>query len=698
MSFHASGAVGGANNNSSRARAGLRLVGLATAACVGLAAPASRAADSDVRLNSVGYVPSMPKHVTIALPATTFLVHRAADDSVATTGAVSGPSVDADTQTNVYAADFSALTEEGQFYVEVPGVGRSVVFPIGADVYRGPMTGIMLGFYGWRCGTAVSFTFNSTTFMHAPCHMQDARLDYITADVGADAGASRDGIYGWHDAGDYGKYVVNGAFAAGMMLRAWEQHADALATLKLPIPESGGALPDFLAEVRWELAWLLKMQYSATDGRVSHKLTSLMFDGFEMPDVDTLTRYYVPFGSAATADFTAVLAQAARVYAQYDAAFAAQCLQAAKLSYAWLQANPANVAANQTGFSTGGYGTTDPDDRYWAAAEVWSTTGDATALADFESRATAYAGGRTGNVDVDFDWGNVRNLGTIAYVLSQQAGATASVKSSLVSAVTGAADKLVSASTASAWGRAVGYYWGANGSVARACMLLDTANTLAPNAGYLAACADQLANLFGRNQYGRSQVTGFGVNPPLHPHHRPSIADGITPPWPGLLVGGAQTGVTTDTTIVVTDAGSSMPKSWVDDQTRYWVNEVAINWNGALAYALATFLSTSPSSSPITVGPAMPPPIDDGGIPPAVGDDGGADAGAAAEPPASGSGAPGLGGKTATTPPRGCGCHVVGGGGEESGPDGDAPSRAAPWAAALLAAAAWRVRRRRAAR
>ncbi|HSY39846.1 MAG TPA: glycoside hydrolase family 9 protein [Polyangia bacterium] len=27
---------------------------------------------------------------------------------------------------------------------------------------------------------------------------------------------------GWHDAGDYGKYVNNGAFSAGMLLAAWE--------------------------------------------------------------------------------------------------------------------------------------------------------------------------------------------------------------------------------------------------------------------------------------------------------------------------------------------------------------------------------------------------------------------------------------------------------------------------------------------
>src|SRR5206468_103253 len=103
------------------------------------------------------------------------------------------------------------------------------------------------------------------------CHLADGRLDYV-----GDSGVTRDGTRGWHDAGDYGKYTVNGAFSAGMLLSAWERHRDGLGRLVLPIPESGGPIPDFLAEVKWELDWLLKMQYAAADARVSHKLTETL--------------------------------------------------------------------------------------------------------------------------------------------------------------------------------------------------------------------------------------------------------------------------------------------------------------------------------------------------------------------------------------------------------------------------------------
>ena len=137
-----------------------------------------------------------------------------------------------------------------------------------------------------------------------------------------------------------------------------------------------------------------------------------------------------------------------------------------------------------------------------------------------------------------------------------------------------AADAIVTAHDASRYGRGVAnYYWGSNGSVARTAMLLAVANRLSGDARYLDVAADQLAVLFGRNHYNRSQVTGLGIDPPLHPHHRPSAADAIANPYPGLLVGGGTTAT-----------------SWMDDQDMYMVNEVAINWNGALVYALALFL------------------------------------------------------------------------------------------------------------
>jgi endoglucanase len=642
----------------SRRAAGLA-VAAAVAAAFTLAPPAARGADTDVRASSIGYVTGRAKHASVTGGGTAFVIRRAADDSQAFQGTLGGAVTD-ETGDTTRRADFSALDETGSFYVDVAGVGRSIPFSIAGDAYRAPFFTVMLGFYGSRCGTAVSFDYNGTTFGHGACHAGDGLLDYEDP---TQAGVTRAGTHGWHDAGDYGKYTVNGAFAAGMMLSAWERHPGGLTDLALPIPERGGALPDFLDELKWQLDWLLTMQYSDTDGRVAHKLTRLAFEDFIMPEADDGLRYFVPYGTAATADYVAALAQAARVYQPYDATFAARCLAAAQRSYAYLVANPANVATSEAAFTTGGYPTTDADDRLWAAAEVWETTGDAAARADLETRINTFMATATRPlVDADFDWGNTKNLGLYTYLVSRRADRDPATVARLQPLVLAAADAVVAAHDASGYGRGVGrYYWGSNGSVARTSMLLDVASRLSGNAGYLDVAIDQIAYLFGRNHYDRSQVTGLGINPPLFPHHRPSASDGIAAPFPGLVVGGGTTAT-----------------NWVDDQDMFMVNEVAINWSAPLVYALSMFLPAGvwPTTGGGDGGTDAPAAVDAGGA--ATGSGGGAGADAGSQPVDGG-----------VAHKSGCACTVEPrGGGAGSG-------GLALGGLALAVAAAARARRRR---
>jgi endoglucanase len=59
-------------------------------------------------------------------------------------------------------------------------------------------------------------------------------------------------------------------------------------------------------------------------------------------------------------------------------------------------------------------------------------------------------------------------------------------------------------------------------------------------------------------------------------------------PWPGLLVGGAHK----DSRDPEARTNSEVPvgKFWFDETGDYFVNEIAINWNAALIYALAGFV------------------------------------------------------------------------------------------------------------
>ena len=393
--------------------------------------------------------------------------------------------------------------------------------------------------------------------------MDDGWLDYITGQH-----THLDGTKGWHDAGDYNKYVVNAGFTVGVMLRAWEQFGPRIESVKVGIPRQNDALPEFLDEVKWELGWLLTMQ--ADDGSVYHKLSAQRFSGFVMPEKEAAPRFFVPWSSAATADFLAMMAMAARDYEPYDKPFAQRCLTAAMKSYDFLAAHPEDHRADQRGFSTGTYNTSDRSRRLWAAAQMWQTTGDATYLKDFETRAAA----ESRKIDRACGWGNVKNLGMYTYLLSRRDGKDAVLSESIRKDLLSTADEIVKTRDSHGYARPYGtvYFWGANGDVAQQVQTLQIANMLSPKREYVETALDALGYLFGRNYYGRSLVTGLGHEPPLHPHDRRSAADQTA--WPGYLVGG----------------GWPTGADWKDDQNNYRVNEIAINWNATLIYALAGFV------------------------------------------------------------------------------------------------------------
>ncbi|MFA5695494.1 MAG: glycoside hydrolase family 9 protein [Proteiniphilum sp.] len=518
-----------------------------------------------IRLNSLGYLPQQEKEATITADVPTFVVKNAETNETLFSGKTSGPFYQEDTGQEVLMADFSALQRPGSYYLELPDGSRSVTFPLGMIIYSDPFRTAMRGFYLWRCGMAVAGEHNGEHFCTEACHLEDGYLDYL-----GEKGVQRDGTGGWHDAGDHGKYIVNAGITMGILSMAWEQFQPQIEKIDLQLPETAPGLPPYLQELKWEMDWVLKMQYADGSGRVSHKLTRTNFSGFIMPQDDKEKRYFTEWSSAATASFAAMTAQAARIFAPYDQAYADRLLAAARLSYDYLQKHPEEKPFIQGDFQTGGYQTTDPDDRLWAAAELWQTTGEEAYLRDFEQRAAAI----NYRVDEDWDWGNVANLGMFTYLLSEREGKDKAAEKRIRENALKAADNMVTRARNDAYGRSlVRYYWGCNGSLARQTLNLYVAERLRPENSYRETALTQIAHLFGRNYYNRSYVTGLGINPPKHPHDRRSGADTVEAPWPGYLVGGGHS---------ATD--------WVDEEESYSHNEIAINWQASLLFALAWML------------------------------------------------------------------------------------------------------------
>jgi len=528
--------------------------------------------DTRIRLNSIGFLPEAQKQATVAAPCKEFTVVRMSDQAVVFSGQASTPFKTAvsDTDETVQFVDFSAVKAPGRYKVQIAGVGLSAPFDIGPCVWNLPFEVASRAMYLWRCGTAVEGTWNGITYRQKACHLEDGWMDY------AGGGHTKHPTTGgWHDAGDYNKYVVNAAMSIGLMLKAWEQFPDHVASDSLGIPESGNHVPDLLDEVRWEVEWLFTMQ--GDDGRVYHKVSSLNFRYWGPPDKDDGPRYLTPWSTTATADFVGTMAETARAWKAFDTNFSAKCLDAAKKSWSFLQAHPEQVDADMTAFHTGAYNTKDRSLRLWAAAELWETTGDAATLHDFEKGAQEFSctfskGGR--------GWGDMTDLAFATYLTSSHPNErNADIVAQLTKSLLTRANEIVAVSQNNGYRRPLGverstWYWGCNGTVASQTLLLHLADKLQPDPAYRATAQCALDYLFGRNFHSRSYVTGLGALPPLHPHDRRG-----EPAWPGYLVGG----------------GWPDGRSWKDDRARYDLNEIAINWNAALIYATAAFAEPQPA-------------------------------------------------------------------------------------------------------
>jgi endoglucanase len=521
-------------------------------------------------------------------PGKTFFIRRGGDKSVALQGSLEPPKLDPDTGDAIQVADFTPLSEAGRFYLDVPGIGRSWDFAVGPDVFSRVYYLAARSYYGQRCGIAVDLGIEFPGYKHDACHTKGA-YHASSGKEGAHISAQ-----GWHDAGDYGRYVVNSGMTTGTLLLAWELYGNHLKNISLHLPESGNGTPDLLNEIRWNLDWMLTMQDA--DGGVWHKQTSEHFCASVMPDKDDLISYVIGTGrapfksSCATGDFAAVMALAARAFRGFDRRYAERCSRAAEAAWKWLDQNPNSVFHNPPGITTGEYGDGDcGDERLWAAAELLRATDKDVYSTYFLSHYREYLD-KIGPTQPP-SWPTVAPLALWAYALG--GGKNAEAVDAIRQKSTDAADQIVQRTERNGYRNALearDYIWGSNGVAANYGMQLLIADHLKPNRRYVETAMETLHYLLGRNAFSLSWLTQVGEHAVMHPHHRPSVADGITLPWPGLLAGGPNSGRQDPVMKKVLSPDVPAAKCYVDDSEAYGCNEVAINWNAPLVFLLASVL------------------------------------------------------------------------------------------------------------
>jgi endoglucanase len=558
------------------------------AALLGVLSLEAFAAGPVVAVNQAGYTAAAQKIGIISAFADSFRVVRAATRETVFFGATGVASLgDAATGMELWNADFSSVQSPGEYILFTSNGDSSQHFFVADSVYNQVFRKSLKGFYYQRCGMTLSPVHAGQSYWHTICHTVDGTFHPTAEGTG-----TVDVKGGWHDAGDYGKYIVNAGISTGTLLAAYEWFPSKFAADDLNIPESGNGIPDILDEVRYELNWFLKMQRSS-DGGVYFKVTHEKFEGFVKPENDGGVRYIYQLSSTATGNFVAVMARAARVFQPFNSGFAATCLAAAVKGWQYLQAHPQMVPTggfkNPAETATGEYGDgSDSDERLWAAAELYLANGDASAHAYFTAN---YASG--GILNQTMAWPDLKPLAELTYLRGNRAGISASVQDQIRQSLITYAGQLLTLRENSGFGSAMSvndYVWGSNSQALNNALLLIMASEEGGKPAFLQAALDQLHYVLGVNAHGISFVTGIGARHTMRPHHRPSATDGVQEPVPGLIAGGPNRNVKQDPVLERTFTSATPPAlCYVDHVDSYASNEICINWNAPLVFVAGYF-------------------------------------------------------------------------------------------------------------
>jgi endoglucanase len=438
-----------------------------------------------------------------------------------------------------WQADFSALEAPGRYFIEAKG-GRSDTFVIGQGLYSEALQAGLKHFYFQRCRTKLEpphAVWKGDEFSrNAPCHVhEDVAWDY------ADYPAKKKKWHvaaGWHDAGNYEQYIPSTAPTAQALLMAFEQHPELFKDGDGNLPESGNQIPDVLDEAKWGLTWILSMQEPDTG---AFRAREAVYDWSSGKPQDERKPHWVAgVGTASTAKATSVLAQAARVYRKWDAAFAARCEKAARAAWAFLEKHPERILVDGKGS-----GQTLWDDvpsysekgaRLIAAVEIWRSFRVPSALQSLkalleepDTQPEKFFGAA---------WANLSRWGLMGLALDDKTPSElrAEAKSRLLAAVELARDNIETRDGYRCASGTNDYYWGHNSNLMEKAHQFAIALKLDPSRTWLReALRDQWHWILGRNPNGYSMVTRIGKGPERLYHTEWSSVKG---PVPGYLLGG----------------------------------------------------------------------------------------------------------------------------------------------------------------
>ncbi|XP_046461930.1 endoglucanase 12-like isoform X2 [Daphnia pulex] len=397
------------------------------------------------------------------------------------------------------------------------------------------------------------------------------RSDSALKDVGQNA---EDLTGGYYDAGDHLK--LGFPLASAMTIAAWS-------IIDYPIGySSAGQLTTAQNMVKWASDYLIKAHVQPNkfygqvgDGTLDHNY-------WGRPEDMTMSRpaYFISTanpGSDLAGETAAALAATSMVFASVNSTYSALCLTHAKQLYDFAKQYKAKYSQSMPQ-AAAFYPSSDfGDELAWSAAWLYRATNNVTYLNDAKAFYTQYG---LSNNPSEFSWDSkTAGVQVLMAKLTNDPLYKTATKTFCDSKVNQPKTPkgLLFIST-----------WGSLRHAANiAFVCLQAADLNINPLAYRKLAQQQIHYALGDT--GRSFVVGFGVNPPLKPHHassscpnRPAVCDwstySSTAPNPQVLYGGLV-------------GGPDSNDNYTDDRSNYVTNEVACDYNAGFQGSVAALQS-----------------------------------------------------------------------------------------------------------
>ncbi|QNU67297.1 glycoside hydrolase family 9 protein [Ruminiclostridium herbifermentans] len=572
---------------------------------------------NEIRVNQEGYFPTLNKIATLVSDSTTPVSWNLVNSAgkIVASGSSKVKGLDTSSGDNVHIIDFSSYMTVGSGYKLISGEFESLPFDISNELYSDLKYDAIKYFYHNRSGINIQMPYaDKSELSRSAINPKDvvsldprnSNTDNYTLDITG----------GWNDDEGNGKCVVNSSIATWTLMNKYEQalyngnvEVSPYADITMNIPESGNGIPDILDEARYNLQAMLKMQVPAgksLSGMVHHKVSDRRV--LSLTGVETV-RFLQPPSTAATLDLAAVAAQASRLFKNYDSEFANQCLVAAETAWDAAIANPELFVPFTYGVLDKEYGDDYVGDEfYWAASELYITTGKAKYL-DYIKNSQHFLEvptKLTEGIDIDttgcFDWCNTAGMGTLSLSMAPTKLTVSDFKT-IKENIIKAADKFIAIADSQGYGVPIeecaidnsgsrGFPYCSNSYILNEAIVMAYAYELSGNIKYLNGMTSAMDYILGRNPMLQSYITGYGDNPLENPHHMYwSYQDDNSTPKPpaGVLSSGPNSGLQ-DSWVKGTGWNSRTrppEKCFMDNIYSWSTNDSELNLNAPLVWVSA---------------------------------------------------------------------------------------------------------------